>query len=180
MIGTRKRVLIVALAALVVTAGIATGVYASTRGASSDGVAVGTAAPQASISITNCKAAKSDYITNDVTGLGTASTTYVPVPGMTKTVTTNKTACVLVTVSAFAFAQGAGNLEFVTVTLDGNQGNPTETQFSAEDGTLAFAHASVFGFANVPPGAHSVALMFRSNSGNQVFLHRPAMQIDHN
>jgi hypothetical protein len=178
MVGTRKRLVVLTLAASVVAAGIATGVYASTRGASGGGVAAGTQGPNASISISNCKASKSDYITNDATGLGTSSAVYVPVPGMTKSVTTAKTGCVLVDVSAFGFAP-SGNVEFVTVMLDGSQGSPTETQFAAADGTLAFAHASLFGFANVPAGTHSVAMMFRSNTGATVFVHRPAMQIDH-
>lgn len=176
---TRKRLIILSLVALVGAAAIATAVYASTRGASVGGVAAGTAGPQGSISISNCKAAFADYITNDNTGLGTTSTTYVPVPAMTKTVTLKKPGCVLVDTSAFAFAP-SGGLMLVTATLDGNQGNPIETQFAGDTkGVFAEAHAANFAFAGVSAGPHTVALMFKSLNGSQVFLHRPAMQIDH-
>jgi hypothetical protein len=157
----RTRFLILTMVVLVVAAAIATAVYAASRGGPG-GVPAGTEGGQGSISITNCKAGKSDFITNDTTGLSTTSTTYVPVPGMTKTVTISGHApsCLLVDVSGFAFAPGAA-LEFVGVTVDGNLG------------------AANFAFQGVSPGAHSVAMVFRSNSGATVFLHRPAMQIDH-
>jgi len=180
----RKRFLIAAVAALVI-AGTATGVYASVRGANPDGTAVGSAAagPNSSISITNCKAQKVDFITNDTTGSSTASTTYVAVPGMTKTVTISGTApsCLVVHAAAFSFAPSSGNLEFVSVGLDGTTANcnPTETQFSAQDATFAQAHAFLCAFASVAPGSHSVALLFRSLTGSTVFIHRPSMSIEH-
>ena len=98
----RKRVLIPVLAALIGAAAITTAVYASGRSATDGGVAAGTDVGQSSIAITNCKVPKSDYITNDATGLGTTSTSYVAVPGMTKTVTIAGTvpSCIIATVSA--------------------------------------------------------------------------------
>jgi hypothetical protein len=178
----RKRFLITAVATLA-AAGTATGVYASVQGASDDGTPAGSgsATPDASISITNCKTTKVDFITNDSTGLGTTSTSYVAVPGMTKTITIPGTAstCVVVHVAAFSFAPGSGVLEFVTVRLDGTSCNPTETQFSAQDNTFAQAHAFLCAFPSVSPGSHSVALLFRSNNGTQVFIHRPSMSIEH-
>jgi len=175
-----KRFLIFALVVLAAAA-ITTAVYAATKGASDGGVAVGTATPNASISIRNCKVPKVDFITNDNTGLGTTSTTYVPVPGMTTTISIAGTAstCIVVNAAAFAFAQGAGHLEYVSVTLDGNLCNPTETQFAAEDSSLARAHAFLCAFPSVTPGSHSVALVFRSLDGSQVFIHRPSMSIEH-
>jgi hypothetical protein len=176
-----NRFLVAFVAVAIAVVGISTGVYAATRGASKGGVAAGTARPNASISITNCKVPKADFITNDTTGLSTTSTTYVAVPGMTKTINIagNVPSCVLVDASAFAFAPG-GALEFVSVTLDGNQGNPIETQFAGDTkGVYAEEHASLFGFAGVSPGSHTVALVFKSFDGKQVFLHRPAMEIDH-
>jgi len=177
---TRRR-LLVATVAVVAAAGIATAVYAAGRGASEGGVAAGTPGAQASIAITNCKVPKSDFITNDVTGLSTASTSYVAVPGMTKTVGIAGTApsCLVVTVSAFAFAPN-GALEFVSVTVDGNLGNPIETQFAGDTkGVFAEEHAALFAFPNVSPGSHTVAMVFRSLDGKTVFVHRPAMQVDH-
>src|SRR5205823_11441001 len=136
-----------------------------------------------SISITNCKAPNVDFITNDTTGINTTSTSYVAVPGMTKAITIPGTAatCVVVHVAAFSFAPGSGNLEFVSVGLDGTTANcnPTETQFSAQDVTFAQAHAFLCAFPSVAPGTHSVALLFRSLSGSTVFLHRPSMSIEH-
>ena len=181
---SKKRTLMVLAAVVsVVAVGGATAVYASGHGASKGGVAGLSApsAPQSSISITNAKLPKTDFITNDSTGLGTTSTTYVAVPGMTKSISLAGTApsAVVVEVSAFAFAQGAGKLEFVSVTLDGAQGNPSETQFAAEDGTFAVAHAALFAFPGVSPGSHSVAMVFKSFDGTTVFVHRPAMDIRH-
>jgi len=180
----RKRFLIAALA-VVVIAGTATGVYASVRGANSDGTAAGTATagPNASISFSNCVSKRSDFITNDTTGLSTASTAYVAVPGMSKTITIpgSVSTCVVVHVAAFSFASGSGNLVFVAVGLDGTTANcnPSETQFSAQDVTFAQAHAYLCAFPSVSPGAHTVNLLFRSLSGSTVFLHRPSMEIEH-
>src|SRR5712691_5787883 len=173
----RKRLLILTLAAFAAAAGISTGVYGSVRGASGGGVAAGTEGAQGSISITDCKATKSDFITNDTTGLGTTSTSYVAVPGMTKSVKVGGTAasCVLVDVSAFAFASG-GALEFVSVTLDGSAGNPIEVQFAGDTkGVFAEAHAALFAFPGITPGTHTVVMVFKSLDGKSVFLHRPAM-----
>jgi hypothetical protein len=178
---TRKRFLLAIVATVAIAASIATGVYAAGRGASDGGVAADSPGAQASIAISNCKAPRTDFITNDTTGLGTTSTTYVDVPGMTKSITQGGQApsCVLVHVASFAFAQGSGVVEFVRVTLDGNTCNPTETQYVAESGTLADAHAFLCAFANVSPGGHTVTLQHKSFNGSPVFLHRPAMQIDH-
>ena len=177
---SRKRLLLATVAA-VATASVATAVYAAGRGASEGGVAAGSLGDQASIAISNCKAPRTDFITNDTTGLSTTSTAYVPVPGMTKVITQGGRApsCVLVDVSAFSFASGSGSLVFVSVTLDGGLCNPTETQFSAQDVTFAQAHGFLCAFPSIAPGSHTVSLVFRSASGSTVFLHRPAMQIDH-
>ena len=102
---------------------------------------------------------------------------------MTKSVAVGGSAptCLVVHVAAFSFATGSGNLVFVSVGLDGTTANcnPTETQFSAQDVTFAQAHSFLCAFANVAPGTHSVALLFRSLSGSTVFLHRPSMSIEH-
>src|SRR5580765_3903015 len=129
----RKRLYVGVVVGMVAAAAISTGVYASVRGGSDGVPATAGKVPNGSISITNCKTPKSDFITNDTTGLGTTSTTHVAVPGMTKTITIagNVASCVIVDVSAFAFAPGGG-LEYVAVTLDGNFGNPTEVQLAGD------------------------------------------------
>jgi hypothetical protein len=184
MLSNRKRVLIAAVA-VVALAGTATGVYASVRGANHDGTAAGTAtaSPNGSISITNCRTPKVDFVTNDSTGLSTASTSYVAVPGMSKTITIpgSVTTCVVVHVAAFSFAPGSGNLVLVSVGLDGTSANcnPSETQFSGQDVTFAQAHAYLCAFPSVAPGSHTVTMLFRSLSGSTVFMHRPSMSIEH-
>jgi hypothetical protein len=181
MSGIRKRLASTAVAAFVLTAGITGAVYASGRGATDAGVPAGGPSKNASIALSNCKLPKADFITNDTTGLSTASTSYAAVPGMTKTITIpgSVVSCVVVDASAFAFAPG-GALEYVSVTLDGNLGSPTELQFAGDTkGSWAEAHAGVFAFPNVAPGNHSVALVFKSLDGSTVFLHRPAMEIQH-
>jgi hypothetical protein len=177
-----RRRFLVATVAAVAAGGIATAVYAAGRGASEGGVAAGSPSAQGSISITNCKVPKVDFITNDATGISTASTTYVAVPGMSKTITIPGAAstCVVVHVAAFSFAPGSGNLVFVAVGLDGTTANcnPTETQFSAQDVSFAQAHAFLCAF-NVSPGGHTVNLLFKSLTGSSVFIHRPSMSIEH-
>jgi hypothetical protein len=179
----RKRFLILTLTAFVAAAGISTAVYAAGAG-SDNGVpaAGGRNGGDASIAISNCKTPKSDFITNDTTGLGTTSVNYVAVPGMTKNVFISGTvpSCLIVDVSAYAFATGSA-LEFVSVALDGGLvANPSEVQFAGDSkGVWAEQHAAVFAFPNVSPGNHSVALVFKSFDGKQVFLHRPAMEIEH-
>jgi len=182
MSGTVKRLLIVMLAGLALAVGVtASVVQASGKGVSGGGVPIGTPSGQASISTSNCKLPKADFVTNDTTGLTTTSTTYVAVPGMTKTVNLGGTgpSCVLVDVSGFAFAPG-GALEFVSVQIDGVTGSPIETQFAGDTkGVFAEAHSALFGFPSVAAGSHSVAMVFRSLDGKSVFVHRPAMQISH-
>ena len=177
---SRKRFLLATVATVAIIAGVATGVEAA-GGRVSGGAVVGT--PGSSIAISNCKTPKTDFITNDTTGLSTASTAYVAVPGMTKSVAVGGSAptCLVVHVAAFSFATGSGNLVFVSVGLDGTTANcnPTETQFSAQDVTFAQAHAYLCAFPSVSPGSHSVNLLFRSLSGSTVFLHRPSMEIEH-
>jgi hypothetical protein len=175
----RRRWLILT-AALAGAAVIAGAVYASASGGGPDGVAATGAVPASSITISNCKAAKTDFIANDTTSLSTTSTSYVAVPGMTKTVNVAKAGqCLVADVSAFAFAPGQA-LEYVSVTLDGNLGSPSEVQFAGDtQGIWAEAHAAVFAFPNVSGGAHTVAMVFRSLDGKSVILHRPAMSINH-
>jgi len=181
MSGIRKRLAIMTVASFVLAAGITTAVYASGRGATDSGVPAGGVTKQASIAFSNCKTAKSDFITNDTTGLSTTSTSYVAVPGMAKTITIpgSVSSCVVVDASAFAFAPSQA-LEYVSVMLDGNLGNPSEVQFAGDtQGIWAEAHAAVFAFPSVTPGNHTVALVFKSLDGKSVFLHRPAMEIKH-
>jgi len=111
----KRRLIVLAAVVSVVAVGGATAVYASVHGASKGGVAAGLSAPsapQSSISISGAKLPKTDFITNDSTGPSTTSTTYVAVPGMTKSISVAGTApsAVVVEVSAFAYAQGAGKL----------------------------------------------------------------------
>jgi hypothetical protein len=177
---TRKRLVLATAAAVVAAVSIGGAVYAADSGASGGAVA-GSSSPQASVSITNCKTTKTDVVTNDSTGLTTTSLSYVPVPGMTKTVSIAGSApsCLVVNVSAFAFAPG-GAVEFVSVTVDGVQGSPIETQFAGDtQGAFAEAHASLFAFPGVAPGSHTVSMVFKSFDGKTVFLHRPAMEIHH-
>jgi hypothetical protein len=166
------------IAAFAGAALIAGAVYAGDHGRSAGGVAAG-AIPASSMSLSNCKDAKTDFITNDALNLNTNSTSWLAVPAMTKSINVGRAGCLFVTVSGFGLATNA-DLEFVTVMLDGNLPNPTETQFSGDTkGLWAEAHAALFAFPNVAVGAHTVAMMFKSLNGNTVVLNRPAMEIRH-
>lgn len=184
----RKKLFIAAplAAAALVAGGIATAVAHGSHSGDGTPSTARSVGPAASITITNCKLPKTDFTTNDTTGLSTTSTTYVPVPGMTKSITqgTTTAGCVVVDVSAYSYAAGTNALEFVSVTLDGAPGNPGEVQFSGDDdedgdGAWARTHAAVFAFTAVAPGAHTVSMVFRSFDGQSVALHRPAMTIEH-
>lgn len=173
------------LAAALVAAGIATAVAQGSDGRDGTPSAARSVAPAASVTTSNCRLPKTDFRTNDTLSLSTASTTYVAVPGMTKTITqgTRTRGCVVVDVSGFSWAP-ADALEYVSVRLDGVLGNPTEVQFSGDDdedgdGRWAQTHSAIFVFPNVAPGNHTVSMVFRSFDGQEVFLHRPAMAIEH-
>ena len=173
---------------IAVVLAISTVVYAGTRAPGRGGIPAaigGQTRPGTSVTGT-CKTGKSDYVTNDTTGLSTTSTSYVTVPGMSRTFTIGGTAatCVIVDVSGFSFATGDA-LEYVTVLLDGSTfPSPTEVQFSGDDDEngnfeWARAHAANFVFPSVSPGSHTVTMAFKSLDGATVFLHRPAAIITH-
>jgi hypothetical protein len=137
-------------------------------------------APGVSIVISNCPATRSDFISNDNLSLSTVSTSYVPVPGMTKIINQAQTGCVIVTLSSFAFASANSETQMVRVVLDGTRlCSPIEWQWDGDDGTRARTHGAVCAFNNVAAGNHSVQMQHRSFGGNQVFIHRPSMHIEH-
>jgi hypothetical protein len=176
-----KKVLItLTLAAACAGAGIATAVARGSSGSNGTPYHAGRASSTATFSISNCWLPKTDFITNDVFNLTTTSTSYVPVPGMTKRIWEggSKPGCLLVDVSAYSYAKGTA-LEFVSVTLDGVQGKPFEVQFSGNDGEWAEAHAAQFAFSQVAPGYHHVSLVFNSFDGQAVFIDEPAMSVRH-
>ena len=175
----RNRIVWVALTlfAVMAIAGVA---FGAARGATRSGLPRAHQAVHPATSVTGaCKAPKVSFTTNDVTSISTASTSYVAIPGMSVSFNTTGTSCAVAKFSAYAFAQGAGQLEFVTATLDGRGSSPTESQFTAEDGVLAAQHAVQFVWTGVGPGAHTVVVYFKSLTGNSVFVHRPSLVVDH-
>jgi hypothetical protein len=144
------------------------------------GIADDSFAPGASIVFSNCLATRSDFISNDTLTLSTTSTSYVPVPGMTKVINQAQTGCVIVTLSSFAFASANSETQMVRVVMDGNRlCSPIEWQWDGDDGTRARTHGAVCAFTNVLPGNHIVQMQHRSLAGNSVFIHRPSMHIEH-
>ena len=145
-------------------------------------------APNVSLVISNCLATRSDFISNDTTGLTTSSVAYVAVPGMTKVINQAQTGCVIVTLSSYAFAADSGGpnqLQFVRVVLDGQRlCSPIEWQWDGDDdvdgdSSWARTHGAVCAFSNVAAGNHTIQMQHRSNAGGSVFLHRPSMHIEH-
>jgi hypothetical protein len=144
------------------------------------GVADDSLAPGVSIVISNCPATRSDFISNDTLSLSTVSTSYVPVPGMTKVFNQAQAGCAIVTLSSFAFASANSETQLVRVVLDGQRlCSPIEWQWDGDDGTRARTHGAVCAFNNVAAGNHTVQMQHRSVAGNQVFIHRPSMHIEH-
>jgi hypothetical protein len=180
-----QRILFAGVIAAVLAA--STGVYAASHGtAARGGIPAAAGRSGKGVTAAACKTPKTNFITNDVTGLSTTSTSYVNVPGMSTNVKVGGTtaSCIVVDVTGFSFATN-GALEFVRALLDGvTSPTPTETQFSGDDdentnGEWARAQAGNFAFLNVAPGTHSVAIQFKSYDGQTVFLHRPAAIITH-
>jgi hypothetical protein len=104
----------------------------------------------------------------------TSSTTFVDIPGAVVPINVSSKGgpkCVSVIFTAMAFASG-GELELVRALLDGAAGNPADTQFEGDSGIWATSQAMTFVFPNVPAGAHTVRMQFRSNGGGSVFIHR--------
>ena len=176
-----KRLLIaVPLAAALAGAGIATAVAQPSRAGDGTPNHATSTAPAASVGVSNCRLPKTDFITNDVLSLSTTSTSYVAVPGMTKRITQGGSTpgCVVVDVSGYSYAPN-GALLNVSVKLDGVLGSPYEVQFSGDDGQWAQAHSAVFAFRGVPPGTHTVSMVYESFDGQAVFMHEPAMSVAH-
>jgi hypothetical protein len=176
----KKLLIAVPLAAALAGAGIATAVAQVSRGWDGTPNHATRAAPAAPVTISNCRLPKADFITNDVLSLSTTSTSYVPVPGMTKTITQGGSTpgCVVVDVSGYSYAPN-GALLNVSVKLDGVLGNPYEVQFGGDDGEWATTHSAVFAFRGVRPGTHSVSMVYESFEGRMVSMHEPAMSIAH-
>jgi hypothetical protein len=128
---------------------------------------------------TSCgKLGKSEDAQSSV-GVSTSSTTFVDVAGSQVSFniggTGNTSVIFYFSGQVFAPSSAAGTgLMFVQavrdtsiVSVDG------PVQFQSESGTFSNAHAYNFLFTNVPPGAHTVKMQFRSNnSGNTVFIYR--------
>lgn len=148
--------------------------------ADDDGVADGGDATNVSVSISNCLAGRSDFLSNDNLSLSTTSVAYVAVPGMTKVFNQAQTGCVIVTLSSFAFASANGETQMVRLVLDGARlCSPIEWQWDGDDGTRARTHGAVCAFTNVAAGNHVIQMQHRSVAGNSVFIHRPSMHIEH-
>jgi hypothetical protein len=177
---SRKRLLILAAALLgaAVTAG-AGAVYALGGGATG-GAGAGGIGPAGSVSLTDCKITKADFITNAAGTFSTASGSFVAIPGMTKAVKVGgkTSSCVLVAVSGDSLTT-SGEQEVVGVTLDGALGDPGGVVFSMNDPNAAQEHAALFAFPRVAPGNHTVVMVFKSSFGGTVLMTMPAMRIDH-
>jgi hypothetical protein len=185
--GRRGKRLAIATAAVIGLAAVATttAVYALGGGEpNGNGVPAGSPSPatvgMAPTIASNCKVGKADIVTLESTQ-STTSTSYVSVPGMSKSVKMSK-GCIIAVVSDWPFAAG-GELLYIRVTVDGATGSPAEVQFSGDDdensdGKWARSHSAQFVFV-VPKGPHTVSLEWKSFFGGTVFLHTPVMVIYH-
>jgi hypothetical protein len=178
----RRSKFAIALAVAVITAAATTtAVWAVSRGGGDEaGVAIGgpAGAPaKASVNLDKCKSSKTDVITNDTSGLTTTSTTFVAIPGLSKTIKTPK-GCLIATLSGDPFAAVGQKLEFARVVVDGAVGSPSSSQFTANDATFAQAHSAQFAFF-LAAGTHTVTAQFASFIGDPVFLNFASLVITH-
>lgn len=180
---SRKGKFAIALAVTVVAAAATTTtVWAVSRGGADErGLAPappGVAATRASVDLEKCKSSKTEVITNEGSSPSTSSADFVAVTGLTKTIKTSK-GCLIATLSANAYAPGAGEAMNATVVVDGAAGSPILTQFAAEDGTLASAHSAQFVFF-LAAGTHTVTAQFASSDGaTTVYMNTPSLVITH-
>lgn len=132
-----------------------------------------------------CAANRLSYAQSDDIGQTTTSTSFVNVPGMSRTVTipgTTKT-CVEVQYTATVFSPG-DELIYVRATRDGVACLPGEAQFEGDsdedgDGSWARAHAFNFICTGVTPGAHTFRIQWRSFFGGTVSTHWRTMVVHH-
>ena len=178
-----RKPLVFACAGATVALAIGFAVSAFAGGHANTGVPAGVVAdvPAAFINV-NYPKPKTRFLPRAELALKTTSTSFVSVPGMELSFKQGGrvAGCIIVHTSAFTFAANTTNdIEWWRVTLDGVGCNPTEVQASGDDTVVAREHAAVWACTNVTPGAHTVAFQFRTEAGEEVFIHKPAMSIEH-
>ncbi len=142
-------------------------VFAAPDGQASGSRSVGTLAQ------TSCNKAPKIEVAQSSSGQSTNSSTFVDVAGsdVSFNIGGSNNTCIIVSFSAQGFAP-SGRLMHVRALRDGSiESVDSAIQFVAESTTFSDAHAYNFVFTNVPPGAHTVKMQFRSQtSGSDVFI----------
>lgn len=134
---------------------------------------------------TSCgKDFKKVEIAQNSTSQSTSSTAFSDVSGSTVSFNTggSSNSCVLVNFSAQAFAPAdRGQILHLQAIRDGNITSVDGSiQLAAENASFSDAHAYNFLFTDVPPGAHTIKMQYRSQvSGQDVFINDFDMLVEH-
>lgn len=114
----------------------------------------------------------------------TISTTLTGVPGAVVSFVIPPTApasnCVLVRFSGEAFVFGGPGVMLIRPQLDRRLPVPRDDiQFVVNGSNIADAHTYEFLFVDVPRGAHTVRMRFRSSNGHEMTLFNFIMVVQH-
>lgn len=126
---------------------------------------------------------KMSFATADDTSNSTFSTAFVPVPDMSVSFASSQGGPMVITYSAYTAAP-AGALMYVVARVDGLDAEPGAVQFdgdSDENGDNQWARSRSFTWImpRVPPGPHTVEILFRTNSGLPVFMHARTLVVQY-
>ena len=170
---------IVAIAALAVTA-VAVGGGVAYSASHSDGSARGTglrATPH--VAVAGCKASTTDIATGgSLTFTTNTPTTFASIPINVKG---HVNTCVIVHLTAQAYAPGANHLLFAHALLNGANSVSGDIQIVGDDGgAFSDSYSYDFVFPSVAPGFYTVALQGWSLvSGNNTFINDFTASAEH-
>lgn len=149
------------------------------------GVAPGSAKAARLVTAKNCGALTRVKVktSNDLTGQGTFSTTFVDVINSPTSFRQKGSGpgCAILNFSAQAWPSGNTNLIYIQALLDGvTPSLAGEIQFNAGPETYSDAHSYNFVFPSVAPGLHVVKVQMRTlDAANTVFINDFSMVLNY-
>ena len=146
---------------------------------SEGGIPDGTEVGKLTVATSNGVLKKFRSVTSDSMFHSTTSTTLVQVPDMSTTFNTARKGTMVITYSAFVWAQNMSNNMKVVAQVDGVNATPGEVIFVGDSNASAQSHTFTWVAPNVPAGGHTVRIMWRSLSSNTVWTHKRTMIVQY-
>jgi hypothetical protein len=173
---SRKIVAIVALAMTVVAVGGGVAYSAGHNDGTPSGAGM-TASPN--VAVAGCKTAVTDIVTGGgLTFTTTTPTTFATIPINVKG---HVNTCVIVHLTAQAYANGSNHLLFAHALLDGGNSTSGDIQIVGDDpGTFSDSYSYDYVFPSVAPGLHTVVVQgWDLVAGDNTFINDFTASVEH-